>query len=197
MPDPLSLSGRVDLLAQRASASARPVVVIDGRSGSGKTTLARALAARLPGAQLVELDDVYPGWHGLAAASEAVATSILRAQDPGYRRWDWTASKPADWRSLEPLAPLVVEGAGALTPVSAGLATLRVWLDLDDGLRKHRALTRDADGDYDRWWDIWAAQEEDHLRRHEPRSLADIVLTGDEPGSEPSPAPSGDRSPTQ
>jgi uridine kinase len=180
LPDLLPASTRVDDLVRRASTSGRPVVLIDGRSGSGKTTLGRAVAARLPGAQLVELDDVYPGWHGLAAASEAVATSILRAQDPGYRRWDWTRSVASDWRSLDPLSPLVVEGAGALTPASAELATLRVWLDLDDDLRKHRALTRDAGGDYDRWWDAWAAQEDEHLRRHSPRALADLVIVGDE-----------------
>ncbi|MEO8095730.1 MAG: hypothetical protein ABI632_12485, partial [Pseudolysinimonas sp.] len=61
-----SLSPDPSLLAQLAIASGpRPVVLIDGRSGAGKTTLARELAP-LVGAQLVSLDDVYPGWDGLA-----------------------------------------------------------------------------------------------------------------------------------
>jgi uridine kinase len=48
------------------------LVLVDGPSGSGKSTLADALvrdgdpAALLPpGAQLLRLDDVYPGWDGL------------------------------------------------------------------------------------------------------------------------------------
>jgi hypothetical protein len=61
-----------------ASAALRPVVLLDGRSGTGKTTLAGVLAGRL-GAQLVHLDDLYPGWDGLRAASEAVVAEVLAA----------------------------------------------------------------------------------------------------------------------
>ncbi len=50
-------------------------ILIDGRSGSGKTELARAIVDDWPGAQLVRLDEVYPGWHGLAAASSSCRAS--------------------------------------------------------------------------------------------------------------------------
>ena len=62
-------------------------MLIDGRSGTGKTTLGEALATEL-GAQLVHLDDVYPGWDGLSAAASAVVEDVLGAPS-GYRRWDW------------------------------------------------------------------------------------------------------------
>ena len=45
------------------------VLLIDGRSGSGKTELARAVVAGVPEAQLVRLDDLYPGWGGLEEGS--------------------------------------------------------------------------------------------------------------------------------
>ncbi len=49
----------------RARHPARPrITLVDGRSGSGKTTFATELAER-EGAQLLSLDDVYPGWDGL------------------------------------------------------------------------------------------------------------------------------------
>ncbi len=81
-------------LAARAAASGpRPVVLIDGRSGAGKTTLARDLAPML-GAQLVSLDDIYPGWAGLEAGSAAVA------RDGAARSGSW-------------LAPLGLGGSGA------------------------------------------------------------------------------------
>ena len=74
----------IDALAARAAASGtRPVVLIDGRSGAGKTTLARELAPLL-GAQLVSLDDLYPGWGGLEAGSAAVHETVLRDRDPGW-----------------------------------------------------------------------------------------------------------------
>lgn len=164
-------------LARRALAGAvRPVILIDGRSGSGKTTLGNALAPLVAGAQLVGLDDLYPGWHGLEAATLAVADTVLRPVDPGYRRWDWQLSRPADWRRLDPARPLVVEGAGSLSRASAPLATLRVWVELDAGERRERVRARsDADA-YAPWWDVWARQEDEHIRRESPETLADVVV---------------------
>lgn len=181
MPSPAVTRGLVVQLALRARASAtRPVIVIDGRSGSGKTTLGRALAPLIDDAQLVELDDVYPGWEGLARASEAVVRDILRPGSPGHRRWDWAHDRPSTWRSLDPARPIVVEGAGSLTPESAALATLSVWVELDEPSRRARVRGRaDAAAYLDSpWWDVWAAQEDEHLRRHAPASLADVVVEG-------------------
>lgn len=166
----------------RASGTGRLVVLIDGRSGSGKTTLGAALASLL-GAQLVGLDDLYPGWHGLQAASDAVSSTVLRAADPGYRRWDWEASMPSTWRALDASAPVVIEGAGSLTRTSAPLATLRVWIELDAPTRRRRALARDGAA-YEPWWDVWAAQEDVHVARDDPRSLADVVLQPQAPVQE-------------
>jgi uridine kinase len=186
----------VEELARRARATGRrTVVLVDGRSGSGKTTVGTALAAAL-GAQYVGLDDVYPGWYGLEEAAASVATGILRADRPGYRRWDWELGAPSTWRSLDPVGEIVVEGAGSLTPAAAPLATLRVWLDLDDSTRRERALARDGDA-YAPWWEVWAEQEEMHLASHAPRALADVVVdmssgrvvTGPLPSAAALPAP--------
>lgn len=164
-------------LAVRARGSAsRPVVLIDGRSGSGKTTLGDALAPLIDGAQLVGLDDVYPGWNGLATASRVVADTILRPVDPGYRRWNWETSEPAAWRSLDADRPLVIEGAGSLTPATAAVATLRVWVELDEATRRARVSRRADAESYAPWWTTWAEQEDLHLAADDPRSLADITV---------------------
>jgi predicted kinase len=150
----------------------RPVVLIDGRSGSGKTELATALAPAL-GAQLVRLDDVYPGWHGLEAASDRVRTDILMSGR--WRRWDWSKDEAAEWNSLDPRAPLVVEGSGALSRANRALATLGVWVELDEPTRKARALARDGAA-YESHWDAWAAQEQAFFDRERPDALADLVV---------------------
>jgi uridine kinase len=150
----------------------RSVVLIDGRSGSGKTELAALLAARL-GAQLVRLDDVYPGWEGLDAASAAVP-GILSSGT--WRRWDWATSRLAEAHSLELGGNLVVEGVGALSRASRQLADHALWVELDDATRKQRALARDEY--FARHWDAWAAQEERFIARENPRALADIVVDG-------------------
>lgn len=164
-------------LAERARAGtptgARLVVLLDGRSGTGKTTLAGLLAARL-GAQLVHLDDVYPGWDGLRAAADTVVTDVL-GPPSGHRRWDWAASEPGGWRAVDPGLPVVVEGCGALSRASAPLGSLRVWMEADDDVRWRRAIGRDGDV-FAREWDRWAAQERAFIAAEDPASLADVVV---------------------
>lgn len=151
----------------------RSVVLVDGRSGTGKTTLGNALGESL-GWPVVHLDDVYPGWDGLRAASSAVVTEVL-GEASGYRRWDWARSAPAGWVSLDPTAPLVIEGCGSLSRASAPLATLRVWMEADDDVRKRRALDRDGDV-FAAEWERWARQEDAFIASEDPVALADVVL---------------------
>ncbi|OIH97361.1 hypothetical protein BIU90_14820 [Curtobacterium sp. MCBA15_001] len=147
--------------------------MVDGRSGTGKTTLGDALGAAL-GWRVVHLDDVYPGWDGLRAAADAVPRDVLGTAS-GYRRWDWAASAPGDWVSLDPGAPIVVEGCGALSRASAPMASVRVWLAADDAVRKRRALDRDG-AVFAAEWERWAAQEDAFIAREDPASLAEVVL---------------------
>ena len=164
-----------------AAAHARAVVLIDGRSGAGKSTLAHLLVDRWPvdGVQLVALDALYPGWDGLDAGAALARDRILAPHRRGelatWPRWDWVANRPAEDHTVAPDAPLVVEGSGILTPRSAPLADVTVWLDAPDEQRKHRALDRDGDG-YRPFWDRWAAQEKRHVRRDAPQELASHVF---------------------
>lgn len=158
----------------------RAVVLIDGRSGAGKTTLARAMAALWP-ASVLHLDSVYPGWDGLRAGSDAVVEGVLAprraAKEGEWREWDWTAQRPGPTHPAPDLERgLIVEGAGILTPRSAALADLRVWVEAPDEVRRQRALARDGDA-YRPHWERWARQEADHLRRSAPQALADVIVT--------------------
>lgn len=148
------------------------VILIDGRSGVGKSELATRLAAIVPGAQLIRLDDLYPGWDGLRAASRAVPL-ILRTFR--WRAWDWDADAPGELHALDPSRPVIVEGVGALTRASRALTSAAIWLETDDGERKRRALDRDGDT-FAPHWDRWAAQEERFIADENPRALADVVV---------------------
>lgn len=155
-------------------------MLVDGRSGSGKTTFAAALA-RLGRCPLLRLDDVYPGWDGLAAASDALVERLLRPRASGgpggLRRWDWADDRAGAPLAVPPSGPLVVEGCGALSRSAAPFAALRVWVELPDPERRVRALDRDGAG-YAPHWDRWARQERAFLAREAPRALADVRVDG-------------------
>lgn len=161
-------------------------LLIDGRSGSGKTSLAARIVRELRGAgaepQLLRVEDLYPGWDGLAAGSD----SLSEVLDEGrYRRYDWYAGAFAEEHRIDLRAPLVIEGCGAITVRNLAAArrwALRavgeravvrsLWLDCPDGVRRSRALARDGES-YAPHWDRWAAQEDALYAVHEPWRLAD------------------------
>ncbi|WP_417511613.1 hypothetical protein [Microbacterium sp.] len=163
--------------------ASNPVVVIDGRAGAGKTTLSRMIAANWPVAgrpQLIALDSLYPGWDGLDAGAERALHDILRPHARGllstWRRWDWELEVEAEAHAVTPALGVILEGCGALTPASARLADVRVWVESPMASRKHRALERDGDG-FRPHWERWAKQEERHITRDAPQKLATVTVT--------------------
>jgi hypothetical protein len=158
-----------------------PVLAVDGRSGSGKSRLAASLAALVPAAAVVAMDDVYPGWDGLAASVPLLVEHVLEPVTAGrpaaVPRWAWVSGRPAPPRPL-PAAPLLlVEGVGCAARACAPFLSGVVWVAAAAELRKRRALARDGDG-YAPHWDRWAAQEEAYLEAERPDVRADLVLDG-------------------
>ena len=149
------------------------VVIIDGRSGSGKTSLAASLAP-LMGAETLHMDDLYEGWQGLLAAP----ATLVRALEAGrYRRYDWHLGAFAETRELDRDAPLIIEGCGSLTRETLDAAAvfggqvLSIWLECPLDVRKSRAIARDGNA-FEPYWEDWASQEAEHIRRETPERLA-------------------------
>jgi uridine kinase len=152
------------------------LVAIDGPSGAGKTTLAARVAAELA-APTVHMDDLYPGWDGLRAATRRLESWVvepLRAGHPArYRRWDWAAGEYAEWVQLPASEVIVVEGCGSgALPAGRALSAL-VWVDADEQVRKARGLARDPG--YAPFWDRWAAQERELYAADGTKARADLV----------------------
>lgn len=164
---------------QRAGAG---VMFIDGHSGAGKTTLARELQAAiatrtgdLP--QIVSMDELYPGWDGLAAGSASVAEAITRGS---YERYDWHAEAFTETIVIAADRFLIVEGCGSISPAALAAASAKgrayaLWLALPEQTRKERALARDGEM-FAPHWDEWAAQEEALFARTEPLASAHEIV---------------------
>lgn len=175
----------------RNLATGSRVVLIDGRSGSGKTTLAAMLRDRARRAgedvALLHLDQVYPGWNGLRAGAREVAENVvvpLASGRPGScLEYDWATGRKTSLLVFAPDRPLIVEGVGALHPLSSSLASGRVWVTAAAWVRRRRALERDGDG-YRPYWQVWARQEADYVRRSRPITRTDLILDTTEAGGD-------------
>lgn len=174
------LPSRAALLAELRPRLTGPAwtLLIDGGSGSGKTTLAAWLAPPLQ-AEVLTMEVLYPGWSGLAAAADLLATRVLPARAAGrvvaWREWDWAARAPGRAVLLHPGRPLIVEGCGALTPRSRPFATVALLLQVDDALRARRAERRDPHIRHGRLA-VWR-DDERRLRARRP-PVADLLLRG-------------------
>ncbi|MFC6431986.1 uridine kinase [Nocardiopsis tropica] len=165
------------------------VVAVEGRSGSGKSTVAArlraALARRGRPAAVLSMEDLYPGWEGLAKAPallrEWVLEPLSRGERAAWRRYDWERGGFA--RGWTPLpgdvaagGVLVVEGTGSGAAAGRGLLDLLVWVAAPGDERARRL---DARGDapvYAPYRRVWAEQEESFYVENRPREHADLVV---------------------
>lgn len=174
----------------------RPVIIaVDGRSGAGKTTIAVELAALLRRhrtVSLFHLEDIYPGWDGLAGGVERYITSVLEPLHHGlpatWTAWDWEARNDGASRTTAAAPVVLVEGVGSSHGRAADFLDAVIWVDAPQQVRKQRALERDGDT-YAPFWDVWAEQEEhlltptgdgstEHLGWGAGVALADVVVDG-------------------
>ncbi len=159
------------------------IVAVDGPSGSGKTTLAQrvadTLSARGEPLQIVHLDDLYPGWGGLAEAvprlAEWVVEPLAQGRDGAYRRYDWGREEYAEWHPVPGADWLVVEGVGCGSRGPARRCTAVLWVEADRSERLRRGLARDGET-FAPHWRRWADQEAALFATEGTRERADLVI---------------------
>jgi anthranilate synthase component 1/para-aminobenzoate synthetase len=169
-------------VAPSAAALVPSVILLDGRSGAGKTSLAVELAAALREHRtvtLIHLEDLYPGWDGLAEGIGRCAARVLgplrRGGEARWRPWDWVRGAEGPERVSEAAEVVILEGVGAGAAPLRALADAVVWVDAPAEERRRRALARDGDV-YAPHWDRWAAQEEAWLAHDDVPAAAAVTV---------------------
>ena len=176
---------RIDELADRIThtapnAGSTRVVAIDGPAGSGKSTLAARLGGRL-NAPTVHMDDLYPGWGGLAAGParllEWVLGPLVSGRAARYRRYDWEASRYAEWVEVPNAGTLIVEGCASGARSGAPYLSYLIWVEAPRDVRMRRGIERDGEI-FRPHWDRWAAQEQVHFAADGTAGRADVRIDG-------------------
>jgi molybdenum cofactor guanylyltransferase len=171
-----AVSSILDLLAERAKPTDRPVVIaIDGPSCSGKSILATAIALR-SGAAVLEGDDFYRDMlPSLSAAQReamsdaAVVDAVIdweRLRDEGllplraghaatFQPYDWDANngRLAPAKTVPAAKLIIVEGVYAARPELADLIDFAIYLSIDPGVRAKRYAQRQDDPGWRGFWE--------------------------------------------
>ena len=167
-----------------------PIVLIDGRAASGKSQFAKDLAEAYfqvdrQAARTIHMDDLYPGWNGLAEGSVYLLTNILlplaNSRSANWQVWNWRknhrgAEEPGNGRrEFSGGTLLIVEGCGSISRLSYEHSDFQVWIDADDKERKERFSLRDQ-GKFDEFFGIWSAQEDEHYEKEKSKQLAQLIV---------------------
>lgn len=171
-------------VARLARVIQRPTVVvgIDGPAGSGKSSLAQLVSRALDDAPVVHLDDIFPGWDGLAAAPVLVTAQVLAALDRGeratYRRFDWETGRFAELAIVPEHPYIVLEGCACTVGIARPYVDVRVWVEAQHDTRMRRGLERQGD-QFGPHWERWARQEQAVFTEDDTRAHAHQVVTTD------------------
>jgi uridine kinase len=167
-----------------------PIVLIDGRAASGKSQFAKDLAEAYfqvdrQAARTIHMDDLYPGWNGLAEGSVYLLTNILlplaNSRSANWQVWNWRknhrgAEEPGNGRrEFSGGTLLIVEGCGSISRLSYEHSDFQVWIDADDKERKERFSLRDQ-GKFDEFFGIWSAQEDEYYEKEKSKQLAQLIV---------------------
>ena len=163
-----------------ARAGATRVLAIDGPAGSGKSTLAVRLATRLD-APVLPMDDIYPGWDGLAEAAPLLTRDVLQPlalhRPARYRRYDWVRHEYADLVDVPASHVLVVEGCSCGSRIVAPYLSLLLWVQAPLDVRFRRGVARDGET-FRPHWERWARQENALFAAEDTRERADYRIDG-------------------
>lgn len=122
------------------------LVTVDGWSGSGKSVLAERLGLAL-GAPVLSIEELYPGWDGLAAAiplaREWIAEPLFHGRPARWWPWLWERDERSPDPRIQPCVPVVLlEGCGSGASALRPLTSTAIRVDCPPEERERRLHAR-------------------------------------------------------
>lgn len=154
---------------------------VDGFGAAGKSTLAQRIAAELPQAQVIEVDDFgragVRGWDRELFCRQ-VLVPLLAGRPASYQRWDLMADAGLDWVEVPSGAPVVIEGVSSTDDRVPVPWDLRLWVAAPAAVRRRRIKARDSDPVLlERWSADWLPSEQSYAAAQRPWLRADLIVT--------------------
>lgn len=160
------------------------LVTVDGFSGCGKSELANAVGLALV-APVLSLEELYPGWDGLAEgvalAVEWIAAPLAAGRPARWWPWDWTRGTRAGPRELAPAPVVLLEGCGAGARALRPYTHTAIWVDTPPEQRERRLRARRDWPGYAPFRQRWSAQEQAWHDAEHTAALADVVVDNSDP----------------
>ena len=129
--------------------------------------------------RVIHMDDLYPGWEGLAQGAEylqrMVLTPLLKTGTASWQEYNWELGKRDAWREFSGGTPLIIEGCGALNQYTSTICQVSIWLEASEAVRRERWNKREAERNKD-YFEMWSAQELDFIAREKSPELAHYLL---------------------
>lgn len=154
---------------------------VDGPGAAGKTSFADLVAAVVPRAVVVHIDDFagpsIPEWDW-ERFREQVSVPLLGGRPARYQRWDWDTDSGAEWHDVPTRCVLVVEGVSSTRAEVHVPWDYTVWVDASRELRLRRARDRDGEANLARWLEDWMPSEERYIERERPQERVDVIVDG-------------------
>ena len=167
-------------------------IAIDGHGGSGKSTVAKLIAAEL-GAEIIQTDD-FASWENPTNWWPLVIECVFRPVMEGatklnYPRSKWWPNHHPEPVVDQPVTPIIIlEGVTALRKEFRPYVSLGLYVETPRDICMQRGIARDLTNDTGKtkeeitnMWQKWAADEDDYLKRDDPKAYADIVVDGTRP----------------
>ena len=169
-------------LIEKQESGKLPIVLIDGRAAAGKSLFANKLAelyfqSEKQAARVISMDDLYPGWEGLASGSIYLLTQILTPLSQGKRADNKRGAIDAvnGHREFSGGTALIVEGCGSISRLTSEIGDITIWVEADFQIRKKRFNQRDS-GKFDGYFSIWSAQEDEFYEKEKSLELAQLII---------------------